>query len=73
MPNLTLVVDDAVLRRARQRAVEDGTSVNAEVRAFLRRYADQSSGFAGFLALTADLDVSSRGAGRTWRRVDLDR
>ena len=71
MANLTLAVDDAVLKRARQRALEEGTSVNAQVRAFLERYAGSRSGFEGFLALTEGLGARSGPGGRDWRREDL--
>jgi hypothetical protein len=71
MVNLMLTVDDAVLERARQRALEEGTSVNAQVRAFLHRYAGSGSGFEEFLALTSGLGARSGPEGRTWRRVDL--
>ena len=37
--NLTITVDDDVLRRARIRALEQGTSVNAVLREFLESYA----------------------------------
>jgi len=40
MSNLTLVIDDEVLHRARVRAATEGTSVNAQVRDFIRGYAD---------------------------------
>lgn len=69
--NLTLAVEDAVLKRARQRALEEGTSVNAQVRAFLTRYAGAGSGFEGFLALTEGLGASSGPEGRSWRRSEL--
>ena len=39
MTNLTLVIDEDVLRRARVRATEQGTSVNAAVRQFLDEFA----------------------------------
>jgi hypothetical protein len=71
MANLTLVVDDAVLKRARQRAIEEGTSVNAQVRGFLQRYAGNGAGFEGFLALTEGLGARSGPEGRTWRRSEL--
>ena len=38
MVNLTLAVDDDLLRRARIRAAEEGTSVNAVVRELLASY-----------------------------------
>lgn len=71
MVNLTLVVDDAVLKRARQRALEEGTSVNAQVREFLQCYARSGSGFEEFLALTEGLGGRSGPEGRHWRRAEL--
>lgn len=41
MANLTLAIDDEVLKRARIRALEEDTSVNAVVREFLEEYADE--------------------------------
>ena len=40
MANLTLSLDDGVLQRARATALQANTSVNAVVREFLIRYAD---------------------------------
>lgn len=60
MANLTITVDQTVLWRARQRAVAERTSVAAEIREFLQRYARADSGFEGFLALSRDLDATSR-------------
>ena len=37
--NVTIVVDDDVLKRARVRAIRENTSVNAVVRAYLAAYA----------------------------------
>ncbi len=42
MANLTLTIDDDVLRRPRIRALERDTSVNAVVREFLASYAGAS-------------------------------
>ena len=39
MANLTIAIEDDVLKKARLRAVEQSTSVNAVVREFLREYA----------------------------------
>ena len=39
MANLTIVVPDEILKLARQRAVGQGTSVNAVLREYLGRYA----------------------------------
>ena len=42
MPNLTLSVDEDLIKRARVRAIQQGTSLSAKVREFLQRYADES-------------------------------
>ena len=39
MANLTLVIEDDVLLRARKRALDQGTSVNAVLRGYLENYA----------------------------------
>jgi hypothetical protein len=74
MANLTITIDDHVLRRARVRALERGTSVNAVVSEYLVRYAGASptaAALAGFLDLAANTDAGSGGLGRTWTRDDL--
>ena len=38
MPNLTITVDEQILKKARIRALEEGTSVNALLRAYLEQY-----------------------------------
>lgn len=40
MTNLTITVDEEVLRRARMRALEEGSSVNAVLRDYLTRYVE---------------------------------
>lgn len=72
--NLTLTVDDEILRLARIRAIEQGTSVNALVRHYLARLAGQSSaaeGVAEFLAAVEGAGASSGAGGRTWTRDEL--
>ena len=74
MANLTLTIDEATLRRARIRALELGTSVNAVVRGYLEAFAEGSAGregMAAFLALTGRSQASSGAGGRTWTRDDL--
>ena len=39
MANLTITVDEETVKRARMRALEEGTSVNAVLRAYLEDYA----------------------------------
>jgi hypothetical protein len=43
MANLTLAIDDDLLRRAREAALRENTSVNALVRDFLGSYVDARS------------------------------
>lgn len=74
MANLTVTVDERVLKRARMRALENGTSVNAVVSDYLQRYAGLSraqAGLAGFIELASKSNASSGPEGRTWRREDL--
>lgn len=74
MANLTLTIDDEVLRRARIRALEQGTSVNALVREHLERYARderQRAALQELVALARSSDASSGHEGRTWTRDDL--
>lgn len=74
MANLTLVIPDDVLRRARIRALERGQSVNALVRAYLEEFAGDGPGAEGireFLALAERTAASSGPNGRSWSRSDL--
>jgi plasmid stability protein len=74
MTNLTLTVDEEVLRRARIRALELGTSVNALVRDYLRQLAGGSTaaeGIAEFFEATKGARAGSGPEGRTWTRDEL--
>lgn len=74
MANLTLTLDDALLRRARIRALELGTSVNAVVREYLTSFADEPAarhGIDAFLDLAAEAGASSGPDGRRWTRDEL--
>ncbi len=74
MANLTITVDDDLLRRARARAVEQGTSVNAILRDELARYVESSGGDRAadaFLTLAQNSAGSSGPDGRTWTRDEL--
>lgn len=57
MTNLTITLDDAIVKKARVRAIQEGTSVSAKVREFLAAYA-QSDGprrnIADALAMPAE-------------------
>jgi len=71
--NLTITVDDEALRRARIRALEQGTSVNAILRGFLEAYAgtrqDHMDAAERILAL-AQASPGRRGTAR-WSRDEL--
>jgi len=72
--NLTITVGDEVLRRARIRALSQGTSVNAVLREFLESYAgsDVEAGARTRLAELARGSTASSGpGGRAWTREDL--
>lgn len=43
MPNLTLAIDDTLLREARIKAVQDGTSVNEICRKAIEQYVGRQS------------------------------
>lgn len=66
MTNLTISLDDAIVRKARIRAIEEGTSVSAKVREFLAQYARIDS--TGELTL-AELPIFN---GRTGLQHGID-
>ena len=82
MANLTITVDNELLKRARIRAIEQGTSVNAILSEYLRTFAGvneaQARASAAILELAetnsedpeARARASERG-GRHWKREDL--
>lgn len=74
MTNLTLAVDEDVLRRARIRALEQGTSVNALLREYLGAFAAGQE--RRERAIDELLDLASRtssgsGGERGWSRDEL--
>ena len=75
MANLTLTIDEDVLRRARIRALEENTSVNAIVRQFLEAYAARDKDLERIKQEILEMARQSRAAsgpkGRTWTREDL--
>jgi plasmid stability protein len=72
MANLTITIDDELLKRARVRAVERGTSVNALLREYLEAFAGSESRSSAVQALL-DLSkrVKSRRGSRKWTRDQL--
>ena len=72
--NLTIVVDDELLRRARIRALEQGTSVNAVLRRFLESYAGaatEAEARARLAALARKSPAASGTGGRRWTRDEI--
>lgn len=71
--NLTITVDDEALKRARIRALEQGTSVNAILREFLEAFAgtrkDHGDAAERIIAL-ARATAGRRGTAR-WTRDEL--
>jgi plasmid stability protein len=73
MANLTLTVPDDVLRRARMRALAEGTSVNALFRQYLEAYAGSESlraAVESFLDVARRSQAASGPGGRAWSRED---
>ena len=73
MANLTITIEDEVLRRARMRALEQDTSLNSLLQAYLEAYAAVGStrkqATEAILQLSAEAR-SGRGE-RTWTRDEL--
>ena len=42
MSNLTISLDEGLIKRARVRAIQQGSSLSAKVREYLQQYADES-------------------------------
>jgi hypothetical protein len=74
MANLTITVDERLLKQARMRALEDGISVNALLRAYLERYAgvgDTGEALGEFARLAQRSGATSGPGGRSWTRDEL--
>jgi hypothetical protein len=74
MTNLTLTVDEDILRMARIKALERGTSVNALVREYLNQLVGRSTaadGIVEFFAATKGAGAASGSEGRSWSRDEL--
>lgn len=73
MANLTITLDDEILKRARIRALEQGTSVNAVLREYLEAYVGVASIREEAVKRLLELsrDARSRSGGRRWTRDEL--
>jgi len=74
MANLTIAVDKELLKRARIKAIEEGTSVNAVLRDHLEWYVGAGTtdaALAAFAELASRSIARSGPQGRTWSRDEL--
>ncbi|MBW2263943.1 MAG: hypothetical protein JRG91_18435 [Deltaproteobacteria bacterium] len=73
MANLTVTIEDEVLMKARMRALEQGTSVNALLRDYLRAYASEevTRAMDDLVKLAKRARSASGKGGRTWTRDGL--
>ena len=73
MANLTIAIEDDLLRKARVHALEQGTSVNALVREYLRELAGEASRQLAAARRIVKLahENDARVGGATWARDDL--
>jgi len=73
MANLTVTIDDNVLKKARLLALERGTSVNAVIREYLEAYTGARSEHAAIIDDIIGLSKKSRSrrGSKTWTRDDL--
>ncbi len=73
MANLTISLDDGILKRARIRALEQGSSVNAIIREYLEAYAGgnpvREEAVKHLLKISRG--ASARSGGRRWTRDEL--
>jgi len=72
MTNLTIAIDETIVRKARVRAINEGTSVSARVREFLADYAQgndrRQMAAEAFIAAARRSKANSEGA--SWSRED---
>ena len=74
MAGLTLSIEEDILHRARVRAVEEGASVSAVVREFLKDYAavqGHEVALSSFLQSAAVSSAGSSGGRRNWTRDEI--
>lgn len=73
MANVTLAIDDDILRRARIRALEQGTSVNALIREYLAAFAGAADERRRAVQdlLTLSRTARSGSGGRKWPRDEV--
>lgn len=71
MANLTLVIEDELLLRARKRALDQGTSVNALVRGYLESFAGRDTSHAAMRAFVESAAGYGASSEHAWTREEL--
>ena len=73
MRNVTLAIEEEVLRKARIQAAKDGTSVNEVIRKYLAEYGSREERAKEALDrfLEAAEEYRGRGKGRGWTREEI--
>lgn len=73
MTNVTLAVDEEILKKARIHALEQGTSLNAVMREFLEQYADAHNKYTAVTArlIAKSKQVGASSEGVAWKRDEL--
>jgi hypothetical protein len=73
MANVTLSIDEEDLKRARIHAIEEGTSLNAIIRQFVKQYAASSERYRQITEtiLTHAENSTASSAGKRWSREDI--
>ena len=73
MTNLTITIDEKVLKKARMRALDEGVSVNALLREYLEKYTGLSQEYQQITDELLKIAKSSKAksGGKNWSREDL--
>ncbi len=74
MANLTITIDDELLKKARIRSLSQGTSVNALLREYLAAYAGDTQAIEAlkqFVDMARNSNSASGSEGRTWTRDEI--
>jgi hypothetical protein len=70
LKNITLSADEALIKRARDRARQERTTLNESFRRWLARYGSVGQGSTGFESLMKRLDYAK--PGRHYSRGDMN-
>lgn len=73
MTNLTITIDEQVLKKARMQALEDGVSINALLREYLEKYTGANKQYQQVTQeiLKIAKDSTAASGGNRWSRDEL--